>query len=205
MPEGMMSSNSPAQPLTLLVVAPNQEILNLVKVILSADRNCNRILLADNASDGFALAASERPDVILATCGKDETGLALCRRVRQDPALKTTPFVVLTTSSSHKTYTDYFARGCDQILPIPFRCSDIAMAIDNARKRNQGHAGGKIHVLLKSGRADFIAPPVLNRLLAANEVLCFRRKSGIAVVGQDPLRYGNRADYRGPERRVTMV
>lgn len=200
MPVGMMSSSSLAQPLTLLAVAPNKEILTLFKLILCVDRN--RVLLAESASDGFTLAMNEQPDVILATCGSDETGLILCQRIRQTPALSTTPFVVLTTSSSINTYAYYFTNGCDQILPIPFRCSDITMAINDARKRNQGHAGEKIHVMLKSGRADFIEPADLNRLLAANEVLCFRRKNGIAVVGKDPVRYGTRADFSGQERRL---
>lgn len=202
MPVGILSSNPLAQPLTLLVVSPNQDILNLIKVVLSADANRHRILLADNVNDGFALASKERPDVILATCGMDETGLLLCKRVRQTRELSTTPFVVLTTSSSHKAYTYYFTNGCDQILPVPFRCSDINMAIHNALKHAREQLGAKIHVLLRSGRADFIEPTDLNRLLVANEVLCFRRENGIAVVGKDMVRCGNRADYAGQERRL---
>lgn len=205
MPVGMLSSNPLAQPLTLLVVTPNQDILNLIKLVLSADANRYRILLADNVNDGFALASKERPDVILATCGTDETGLLLCKRVRQNPELSTIPFVVLTTSSSHKAYMYYFANGCDQILPVPFRCSDINMAIHNARKHAREQVGAKIHVLLRSGRADFIEPTDLNRLLAANEVLCFRRDNGIAVVGRDQLRCGRRVDSPEQERRLEHI
>lgn len=201
MPTGMMSVSSLAQqPLTLLAVAPNRDILDLLKAILAADSN--RILLTDNQDDGFRLAKTERPDVILATSGVHAIGPALCLQIRQDAMLAETPFIILTTSSNRNTFVDYFAVGCDQILPVPFKCSDIYAAISSARRRNQDNRQAKIHVLLKSGSVDFFAPTDLDRLLAAQKVLCFRRNDGVAVVDRDPLRCDSRAGYPGPERRV---
>ena len=199
-----MSTNTFAQQqLTLLIVSPNKEVLDLVKAILAVFNN--RILTAENDVDGFALAKAEQPDVILATSSMHEIGQELCQRVRQMPLIATTPFLVLTTSSDHQVYSNYFDDGCDQILPIPFKCADIYAAIDNARKRNQASNLSKIQVLFKSGSADFIEPSALNRLLASNDILCFRRKSGVVTVGRDPIRYGKRADYSGPERRFATA
>jgi CheY-like chemotaxis protein len=195
-----MSTNTiTQQQLTLLVVAPNKEVLNLLKAILTIDNH--RILLADNEKEGFSLAIAEQPDVILAMNDVQETGSALCLRIRRAPLLAKTPFVVLTTSSSPKTFATYFANGCDQILPAPFKCDDIYTAIRTTLKKNQTSTLPKIHVLFKSGLADFVEPAELDRLLAAKEILCFHRKDGIARVGRDPIRYGKRANYSGVERR----
>lgn len=198
-----MSINTSAQrPLTLLVVDPNQEILNLVNAVLSVGDN--RVLLADCEERGFKLARAEQPDVILATCGLHEVGQALCHRIRQEPLLAKTPFVMLTTSSNRRDYAAYFASGCDQILPIPFKCSDIHTAIKNARKRNLEENQVKIHALFRSGFADFVDEHALDRFLAAEEILCFHRHDGLAVVGRDPIRCGSRADFTGSERRRAM-
>lgn len=198
-----MSINSIAQqPLTLLVVDPNQEILNLVNAVLGV--NNNRVLLAENEDQGFKLALARQPDVILATSGLHEVGQRLCQRVRQEPLLARTPFVMLTTSSHRRAYTTYFASGCDQILPVPFKCSDINTAIKNACKRNLEENQAKIHALFRSGFADFIDAHELDRFLAAEEILCFYRRDGLAVVGRDPIRHGHRANYPGPERRQAV-
>lgn len=200
MPVGTMSTETPMQQQpNLLVVAPNQDILNLVKAVLATENN--RIISAASAEEGFALALEEQPDVILATCGLEEIGVNLCIKVRQEPRTAIIPFVVLTTSSKHKTFAKYFANGCDQIVPVPFKCENLYTAIMNACKRNQKGIESKIHVLFRSGQADFVDPTKLNQLLSHEELICFRRKDGLAMVGRDPVRRMLRSDYSGPERR----
>ncbi len=200
MPVGTMSTDTPMQHQpTLLVVAPNQDILNLVKAVLATEKN--RIMVADSAEEGFALALEEQPDVILATCGLEEVGTNLCMQVRQEPRTAKIPFVVLTTSSKQKTFAKYFANGCDQIVPVPFKCEGLYSAVMKAYKRNQQGIESKIHVLFRSGQADFVDPTTLNHLLSHEEVICFRRNDGLAMVGRDPVRRMVRSDYSGPERR----
>lgn len=196
----MSSKFCARQPLTLLVVAPHQDILNLVKAVLVADGH--RVVVADSEAAGFALAEAEQPDVILALSGVHDIGPSLCVRVRQEPRLAKTPFVVLTTSSHSRTYASYFSKGCDHILPVPFKCQDLYAAIHSACRPTQEDQHGKVHVLLKSGRADFIDPTELDQLLAARQVLCFRRSNGLVMIGCDPVRARTRPDYAGPERRL---
>lgn len=201
MPDGMNSpGRSTPRPLTVLAVASDKDLLGLVKAVLAA--NNHHILIAENQRDGLALASGARPDVILAMSGVDDLGPALCAQVRHDPQLAEIPFVMMTTSVSRKTYADYFAKGCDQILPVPFRCNELHAAIKNACKRGLAHRSTKVHVLLRSGRADFVAPAELDRLLEEREILCFRREGNVATVGRDPLRCAAPAGYAGPERRT---
>jgi hypothetical protein len=53
------------------------------------------------------------------------------------------------------------------------------------------------------GRFDLIKHTTLNQLLEQNRLASFKRSSGWAVVGRDPLRGAGDASYHGPERRVT--
>lgn len=183
-------------------MAPDREMLDLVKAILTIDRH--RILLATTVAEAMTRAGQEHPDLIVAADGGHDMGLRLCQSVRQDAGLARTPFVLMTTSD-RQTYPRYFAEGCDQILPIPFKCAELHAAIDKAHRGNQDTAAGRIHILRTSGEGAFVDPATLNRLLAQRDILCFRRRSGLAVVGQDPMRCGRRADYPGPERRSDLL
>jgi len=193
-----LATSADTKTLTILVAAPDQEILNLVKAIL--DIGSYRILLAGTVSEALTLAGQHRPDIILAASGGHDMGRLLCRNVRQNEAIAQTPFVVMTTSD-RKVYPHYFAEGCDQILPVPFKCAELHAVISNASRRDEQTRDGKIHALCKSGQAVFVDPDGLNQLLNKREVLCFHRSTGLAVIGRDPLRCGRRADYPGPERR----
>lgn len=190
------------QQLTLLVVAQKNELLNLIQAILTVEGH--HVLLAGDEIEGLAMAKRAQPDVILATSGVHQIGATLCQQVRQDAETADIPFIILTTSESRKTYSTYFANGCDQVLPVPFKCADIYTAIHNARKRNQCHNNATIQVLFRSGFADFVTAEALDKLLSGREILCFRRSSGVAVVGRDPIRGSNQGNYSGPERRLVF-
>ena len=60
-----------------------------------------------------------------------------------------------------------------------------------------------IQVELMDGTFCRVVPKGLNLLLNRELVKRFRRSSGWAVVGKDPIRYPERkAGYMGPERRI---
>ena len=59
-----------------------------------------------------------------------------------------------------------------------------------------------IQVELIDGTYCRVVPKGLDLLLNRELVKRFRRTSGWAVVGRDPIRYGKtKTDYGGPERR----
>ena len=61
-----------------------------------------------------------------------------------------------------------------------------------------------IDVILKDGTYHHFTPRVLDVLLESHRVHKFKRASGWATVGIDPIRTGKREniDYQGPERRI---
>lgn len=58
-----------------------------------------------------------------------------------------------------------------------------------------------VPVMLRDGTEEIVLPQVLDRLLEAGQVQCFRRSGGWVVVGRVPLRGMGGALYRGRERR----
>ena len=67
------------------------------------------------------------------------------------------------------------------------------------KKRQQGKA--MIQVLFRSGDIDMVDAQSLDRLVSEQELLCFRRQDGVAVIGRDLVRSNRPNEYRGPERR----
>lgn len=59
-----------------------------------------------------------------------------------------------------------------------------------------------IRVMYSDGRFDMVKPPMLDNLLSRQVVTSFKRNTGWAVVGRDPLRTSNRTSHRGTERRL---
>lgn len=59
-----------------------------------------------------------------------------------------------------------------------------------------------IRVMYSDGRFDMVKPSMLDNLLDRQAVTSFKRSSGWAVVGRDPIRSSGQANYRGMDRRV---
>jgi len=59
-----------------------------------------------------------------------------------------------------------------------------------------------IRVMYSDGRFDMVKPDMLDNLLDRQVVTSFKRNSGWAVVGRDPIRSSSRGNYRGMERRL---
>jgi two-component system phosphate regulon response regulator PhoB len=63
------------------------------------------------------------------------TGLELCRKIRAEPALSTTPVLFLTAHSSSKDIVDAFASGADDYVAKPFRAPELGARIFGLLRR----------------------------------------------------------------------
>jgi hypothetical protein len=55
--------------------------------------------------------------------------------------------------------------------------------------------------MYSDGRFDMVKPNLLEKLIKEEAVTSFKRSSGWAVVGRDPIRSDGKIDYKGAERR----
>lgn len=59
-----------------------------------------------------------------------------------------------------------------------------------------------IPVVYKNEKLGMVSPSRLDDLIASDKIIAFRRSSGWAILGEDPIRSNNtNIDYKGPERR----
>lgn len=59
-----------------------------------------------------------------------------------------------------------------------------------------------IRIMYSDGRFDMVKPSMLDNLLERQSVTSFKRSSGWAVVGRDPIRSAGRSNYQGEDRRT---
>ena len=92
----------------------------------------------ETAADGaLALAAvrSRAPDLVLTDVMMPGTsGTDLCRAIKQDPRLKSTPVIVLTALSATDNVLDAYSAGADDFVTKPFH-SRVLLARINAQLR----------------------------------------------------------------------
>lgn len=122
---------------TILYVDDNRDLRTYVRDVLVADYN---VYLAVNGKDGLAKAHEFKPDLILSDLMMPVmTGTELCQRVRDDLALKETPFVLLTAKSSMDSKIEGLEGGADDYLAKPFSEAELRARLKNlvALRKNQ--------------------------------------------------------------------
>ena len=62
-----------------------------------------------------------------------------------------------------------------------------------------------IRVMWNRGNFDYVKPQLLEALIGRGEIICFRRRSGVVLLGVDPVREQRARHYSGEERRRAVV
>jgi CheY-like chemotaxis protein len=104
---------------TILVADDESHILNVVSLKL---RNAGfRVLTAHDGQEALDLAQQERPDLIITDYHMPLlSGLELCRRLKQDPATRDIPAIMLTARGYHLEPSDTADSGIRRMLSKPF-------------------------------------------------------------------------------------
>lgn len=85
---------------------------------------------AANARDALRSALEDPPDLILVDLVlPDQSGLGLCRIVRESPPLAATPIIVLTSRASEMDRVLAFESGADDFLAKPFYPPELAARV----------------------------------------------------------------------------
>lgn len=186
-----------------LILEPSENLRFMLEAMLSPIKS--KITWAGTVSEALQLSISEHPDLIVSDHSLETDGVNLCQSVRVTQGIQDTPFILMPSFSRHINRITYFESGCDQIVYKPFRCKDIYWGIKRSLESRKLRGPMKIHVLYKSGETEYVDQISLNKLINSKEILCFRRKGGVAVLGRDPIRSGKSVQYEGPERRMAAA
>lgn len=121
---------------TLLLIDDNQDILDYLKDILS---DSYTILMANNGDEGFKIASTEIPDLIVSDVmmpGKD--GITLCKELKSQIITSHIPIILLTARSSTVFEIQGLQTGADDYVTKPFNPTiikaRIASLLENRKK-----------------------------------------------------------------------
>jgi two-component system, OmpR family, alkaline phosphatase synthesis response regulator PhoP len=111
--------SSAASGKTILVADDESHILHVVSLKL---RNAGfRVVTARDGQEAFEMATQEHPDLIITDYHMPQlSGLELCRKLKQDPATRNIPAIMLTARGYHLEPHDTEQSGILRMLSKPF-------------------------------------------------------------------------------------
>jgi len=132
---------------TILVVDDEPGIVQIARDYL--DRAGFRVITAGDGSTALRLARAERPSLLvldLMLPGMD--GLDVARALRQDPATRKLPIIMLTARVEEADRLIGLELGADDYMTKPFSPRELVARVRAVLRRSEGEAtpGGVLHI-----------------------------------------------------------
>lgn len=122
-----IKNNQPEDRTTILVVDDNQELREFIVSRLS---DYFKIVQASNGQEGFALAQSCLPDLIISDVMMPiMDGLTLTKKLKNHNVTKCIPVILLTAQSSKRNTVTGLQSGADDYLTKPFDTSELILRV----------------------------------------------------------------------------
>lgn len=119
---------------TILIVEDNPGHAKLAAALL--EKTGYAVLHAGTAEEGMQLAREQQPDLILMDIqlpGLD--GLAATRRLKNDPATRAIPVILLTSFSAEYPESEAHANGADGFIAKPYHYKDFLATVSSVLAR----------------------------------------------------------------------
>jgi DNA-binding response OmpR family regulator len=118
----------------ILVVEDEADLREVLSYNLS--REGFQVLTAGDGRAGLRLALEKKPDLILLDLMlPDVDGLEVCRRVRQDAEIGTTPIIMLTAKGEETDVVVGLGVGADDYVPKPFGVKELVARVRAVLRR----------------------------------------------------------------------
>ncbi|MBE0668891.1 MAG: response regulator, partial [Bacteroidales bacterium] len=113
----------------LLFVEDNEELRSFLRIILADGFH---VIEASNGNEGFEIAKSQLPDIIITDLMMPEkNGLELAREIKADETTSHIPVVVLTAKTDLDTQVEALKTGADDFITKPFSSTYLRAKIEN--------------------------------------------------------------------------
>jgi two-component system KDP operon response regulator KdpE len=133
----------------ILVIDDEPQILRAMRTILTARQF--RVTTAARGEDGLAIAAVQRPDLIILDLSlPDLDGIEVCRQLREWTQV---PIIVLSVRDSEKDKVMALDSGADDYLTKPFGIDELLARIRVAQ-RHTTQSQGASHPVVKAGELE---------------------------------------------------
>jgi DNA-binding NarL/FixJ family response regulator len=125
-----------SMPLTILVV--DDDLGTRLSISDYLELSGYSVITADDGQEALAMVDEYHPDLIVTDIVMPRmNGYELVRRVRQQPAFRLLPVILLTARTQTQERILGYQSGCDLYLPKPFELEELAAAIRNLLERSQ--------------------------------------------------------------------
>ncbi len=123
-------------PLTILVV--DDDLGTRLSISDYLELSGYSVVMANDGQEALVMVDNYHPDLIVTDIIMPRmNGYELVRRVRQQPAFRLLPVILLTARTKTQERILGYQSGCDLYLPKPFELEELAAAIRNLLERSQ--------------------------------------------------------------------
>ena len=121
----------------ILIVEDSDSIRKMIEALV-ATRGFE-VTAVSNGAKGLEAAATQTPDVVLLDLNLPGTydGLDVCRRLRAEPATKSTPIVIITAMADADSKQRALDAGCTAYYTKPFSPTALLKEISSFRLRQK--------------------------------------------------------------------
>ena len=114
----------------ILLVDDSATVLMMERMILASERF--QVVTASNGEEAQLRAREELPDLILMDIVMPKmTGIQACRSIKQDPATKHIPIVLVTTRGEADSMEAGYSSGCNDYVTKPVNSAELLGKIPN--------------------------------------------------------------------------
>jgi len=118
----------------ILVAEDSSTVRRLVAARLAADGY--EVIEAEDGEAALSLARSERPDlIVLDKVMPKLDGFEVVRALREDPATRSLPIVMLTERTSEDDVLGGLDLGVEEYMPKPFSPRELSLRVRRALDR----------------------------------------------------------------------
>jgi putative two-component system response regulator len=108
----------------ILVVDDNTSTARLLEQVLVAEGH--QVAIAGDGLEALVRIERSPPDLILLDLDLPElSGYEVCRRIKEDPATRWIPIIILTGQAASEFKLHCWELGADDFLPKPFQCVEV--------------------------------------------------------------------------------
>lgn len=168
---------------SVLVVDDNPDLRFYVSRILRDSGFA--VFLARNGSEGFEVAKSRRPDLIVTDLMMPViSGLDLIRMLRADEDVRGTPIILLTAKADEDTRIEGVERGADAYLSKPFNDRELLAEVRNllALKQNERRVQQLNTYLTESVLRRFLPPAMVKKAAVGDLALDLRPEPRLITI-----------------------
>ncbi|HEY9809071.1 MAG TPA: response regulator [Halomicronema sp.] len=167
----------------ILFVDDNPDLRSYVSGILK--QQGYNVILARNGAEGFRIALSQQPDLIITDLMMPlVSGLDMIRMIRENETLKSTPVILLTAKVNEDTRLEGVEKGADGYLAKPFNDRELLATVRNllALKDQERQVKELNTYLTESVLRRFLPPPLVTKAAAGQLLLDLRPEPRLITI-----------------------